>query len=85
MPSPVYAEQNASVSLALEITVAVTKTEVISVRVPPDIKSALAAAAGAERRSLASMVEVMVLDYCRAHGIDPTSGIASAASPHAGR
>ncbi len=61
-PSPVYADQNASVSLASEITVAVTKTDAISVRVPPDIKSALAAVAEAERRSLASMVEVMVLD-----------------------
>ncbi len=47
----------------------VTKTDVVSVRVPPDIKAALAAAAEAERRSLASMVEVMVLDYCRSKGI----------------
>ncbi len=53
---------------------AVTKTEVISVRVPPDIKSALAAAAEAERRSLASMVEFMVLEYCRNHGITPPVG-----------
>ncbi len=85
MPAAVYAEQNASVLLAPEITVAVTKSEVISVRVPPDIKLALAAAAGAERRSLASMVEVMVLDYCRAHGIDPTASIPGAAIPHPGR
>lgn len=48
---------------------AITKTEVVSVRVPPDIKSALAAAAEAERRSLASMIEVMVLNYCRDHAI----------------
>lgn len=48
---------------------AVTKTTVISVRVPPDIKAALTAAAQAERRSLATMVEVMVLDYCRARSI----------------
>jgi hypothetical protein len=47
----------------------VTKTEVVSVRVPPDIKAALTAAAEAERRSLASMVEIMVLDYCRAKGV----------------
>jgi hypothetical protein len=50
---------------------AITKTEVISVRVPPDIKAALASAAEAERRSLASMLEVMVLEYCRAHGLTP--------------
>jgi hypothetical protein len=47
----------------------VTKTEVVSVRVPPDVKAALVAAAGQERRSLASMVEFMVVDYCRSHGI----------------
>lgn len=48
---------------------AVTKTEVVSVRVPPDIKSALLAAAEADRRSVASMIEVMVLSYCRANDI----------------
>ena len=45
------------------------KTSVISVRVPPDIKDALERAATAERRSQASMVEVMVLNYCRANNI----------------
>jgi hypothetical protein len=48
---------------------AVTKTEVVSVRVPPDVKAALVAAAEQERRSLATMVEVMVLEYCKAHRI----------------
>lgn len=47
----------------------ITKTEVVSVRVPPDVKAALVAAAEVERRSLASMVEFMVLDYCKTHGI----------------
>lgn len=48
---------------------AVTKTEVVSVRVPPDVKAALVAAAERARRSLASMVEFMVFDYCRSRGI----------------
>lgn len=52
---------------------AVTKTEVISVRVPPDVKAALVAAAELERRSVASMVEFMILDYCKVHGIVPAS------------
>lgn len=56
---------------------AVTKTEVVSVRVPPDVKAALVAAAEHERRSVASMVEFMVLDYCRAHGIVPASSAKS--------
>lgn len=47
----------------------ITKTEVVSVRVPPDVKAALVEAADQERRSLATMVEVMVLDYCKARGI----------------
>lgn len=58
---------------------AVTKTTVISVRVPPDIKAALTAAAQAERRSLATMVEVMVLDYCRTRSIPlPAADLAEA-------
>jgi hypothetical protein len=52
--------------------VAVTKTEVVSARVPPDVKAALAAAAQTERRSVASMLEVMVLSYCTQHGIAST-------------
>jgi hypothetical protein len=52
--------------------VAVTKTEVVSARVPPDVKAALAAAAQTERRSVASMLEVMVLSYCSQHGISST-------------
>lgn len=51
---------------------AVTKTDVVSVRVPPEVKAALVAAAEQERRSLASMVEFMVLDYCRIHGVTST-------------
>jgi hypothetical protein len=53
------------------LPLAVTKTEVISVRVPPDVKAALVLAAAGERRSLATMLEVMVLDYCKARGLGP--------------
>lgn len=64
-----------------EQLVAVTKTEVVSVRVPPDVKAALVAAAEQERRSLASMVEYMVLEYCRSRGIGG-EWAADAASAH---
>lgn len=60
---------------------AVTKTEVISVRVPPDVKAALVSAAAGERRSMATMLEVMVLDYCKAHGFGPTTDAAAISSP----
>ena len=45
------------------------KTQVVSVRVEPHIKAALQAAAEKELRSLANMVEIMVLAYCKANGV----------------
>lgn len=45
------------------------KTEVVSVRVAPQIKAALQAAADKERRSLANMIEVMVMTYCHGNGV----------------
>lgn len=50
------------------------KTQAVSVRVEPRIKDALQNAAGCELRSLANMVEVMVVAYCRANGY-PLDGI----------
>ena len=43
------------------------KSEVVSVRVEPHIKAALQAAAEREMRSVANMIEVMVIAYCRAN------------------
>lgn len=45
----------------------VSKSEVISVRVEPRIKAALQTAAEREMRSVANMVEVMVVAYCRSN------------------
>jgi hypothetical protein len=53
---------------------AVSKSEVVSVRVEPRIKNALQSAADREMRSLANMVEVMVVAYCRAQGF-PLDGV----------
>ena len=53
---------------------AVAKTQVVSVRVEPHIKAALQSAAEREMRSLANMVEVMVVAYCRAQGY-PLEGV----------
>lgn len=50
------------------------KSEVVSVRVEPPIKAALQAAADREMRSLANMVEVMVIAYCRDRGY-PLQGV----------
>jgi hypothetical protein len=57
------------------------KTEVVSVRVEPHIKAALQSAADKEMRSLANMVEVMVVAYCRSHGY-PLAGVPEDALPH---
>lgn len=43
------------------------KTEVLTARVTPEFKQALAAAAASEHRSQASMLEHLVLEYCRRH------------------
>lgn len=50
------------------------KSEVVSVRVEPPIKAALQVAAERERRSLANMLEVMVIAYCRGNGY-PLDGV----------
>lgn len=51
------------------------KTATLTVRIEPATKDSLAAAAKAERRSLANMLEVMVLDWSRSHApaFKPTS------------
>lgn len=52
----------------------VVKSHVVSVRVEPHIKEALQLAADRELRSLANMIEVMVVAYCRAQGY-PLKGV----------
>ena len=46
-----------------------TKNEVLTIRTTAEIKALLKLAAERERRSAASMVEVLVLDYAKAHGL----------------
>lgn len=58
----------ASVLLTSGPSMATLKSEVVSVRVEPPIKAALQAAASREMRSLANMLEVMVIAYCRDKG-----------------
>ena len=60
---------------------AVAKSQVVSVRVEPHIKAALQSAAEREMRSLANMVEVMVVAYCRAQGY-PLEGVPDETLPH---
>ncbi|QDX21469.1 hypothetical protein FP568_09540 [Pandoraea pnomenusa] len=61
---------------------AVIKSQVVSVRVEPHIKVALQSAAEREMRSLANMVEVMVVAYCRMQGY-PLDGVPEGTLPNA--
>ncbi len=45
------------------------KGETLSIRTSPDIKELLRQAAEREHRSIASMVEVLVLEYARKHNL----------------
>jgi len=45
------------------------KDESLSIRTSADIKQLLRMAAERERRSVASMIEILVLDYARAHNL----------------
>lgn len=45
------------------------KAETLSIRTTDEIKQLLRLAAERERRSVASMVEILVLDYAGQHGL----------------
>lgn len=47
------------------------KTETLNLRVSRKLKAALQAAARREHRSMANMVEHLVLGYCEEHGLVP--------------
>lgn len=60
------------------------KAETLSIRTSAEIKQLLRLAAERERRSVASMVEILVLEYARLHGLQaeasqptPAKGVAS--------
>ena len=48
----------------------VTKTDILTIRLSPEVKRLIVAAADAERRSQANLIEVMVRDWCTARGIE---------------
>jgi len=45
------------------------KTAALTVRIAPEFKEALRNAAETEHRSLSNMIEVLIRDHCRDHGI----------------
>jgi hypothetical protein len=63
---------------------AALKTETLTVRLAPNVKAALRGAADREHRSLANMLEVMILDWCEANALGTSQGGAGAGSRHPG-
>lgn len=47
------------------------KDETLSIRTSADIKQLLRLAAEHERRSVASMIEILIVNYAKTHGITP--------------
>lgn len=47
-----------------------SKTATLTIRIDPDLKEALRAAAQHEHRSIANMVEVLIREYCERHDIE---------------
>jgi hypothetical protein len=54
----------------MERHMATTKTATLTFRIDPNLKEALRTAAHREHRSIANMVEVLILDYCGRNGIE---------------
>jgi uncharacterized protein (DUF1778 family) len=46
------------------------KAETLSIRTTADIKQLLRLAAGRERRSVASMIEILILEYAKEHDLE---------------
>ena len=61
------------------------KAETLSIRTSTEIKQLLRLAAERERRSVASMVEILVLEYARHHGLEVHTTRPSAAKRAASR
>lgn len=58
------------------------KDETLSIRTSAEIKQLVRQAAEREHRSIASMIEVLVLTYAQQHGLTYTPAEAKPSSPH---
>jgi hypothetical protein len=55
------------------IAMSLLKDETLSIRTSSEIKQLVRLAAERERRSVSSMIEILVLDYARQHKLQPAS------------
>ena len=61
------------VTTILCIAMSLLKDETLSIRTSLEIKQLVRMAAERERRSVSSMIEILVLDYARQHNLQLTS------------
>ena len=61
------------VTTILCIAMSLLKDETLSIRTSLEIKQLVRIAAERERRSVSSMIEILVLDYARQHNLQLTS------------
>lgn len=61
------------------------KDETLSIRTSADIKWLLRLAAEREHRSIASMMEVLILNYAQEHGLKADAGSATTRNDKKGR
>ena len=61
------------VTTILCIAMSLLKDETLSIRTSLEIKQLVRMAAERERRSVSSMIEILVLDYARQHNLHLTS------------
>lgn len=61
-----------------------TKTETLTFRVDLEVKRALADAAAGERRSMANMLELIILKWCEKHPSQGTNNGADKTNPRRG-
>jgi hypothetical protein len=57
------------------------KTEVATIKMTPEVRHAWEAAASSERRSLANVFEVAILEYVRLHRIDVPALVSALPGP----
>ena len=55
------------------IAMSLLKDETLSIRTSSEVKQLVRMAAERERRSVSSMIEILVLDYARQHNLQPAS------------
>lgn len=51
---------------------AASKSTTLTLRIDPGVKETLRTAAGQGHRSITNMIEVLIREYCRQHGIPIT-------------